>query len=374
MIDKVRKFAKKYVIKPVTHMPYGYCVIPPLKITYEVTYKCNLRCKTCPWWREDVTQTNLNKIKERQELSTTEVKKAVDSIKKIGIRDFHLTGGEPFIRQDITEIINYIKKKGFHLRITNNGTCITQEHIENLVNNNVDFLTFSLDGTKDIHDNIRGLPGTYDKVEKACLALAKYKKEKRKKLPIVHINFTLSSENEAELFSMVGIAKELHADILNIQNPMFSYKGAGEHTDEILKKKGITTAKEDICMDLGLAEEILPKHIGGLYDSFQKVKKEGVLNGVKVYITPNFKSQEELEQHYRDVNKPFSKNCLYPWYEMRMDPFGDLYICILKIKVGNILKDDLKKVWNGEDYKKFRTVISNGLLPICTKCCKLNNQ
>ena len=65
-----------------------------------VTRKCNYRCLGCNVWKEQ----------DKNELSTEEIKKGLDILKKIGIVELVLSGGDPLLRDDIGEIVEYASK------------------------------------------------------------------------------------------------------------------------------------------------------------------------------------------------------------------------------------------------------------------------
>lgn len=120
----------------------------PLIVHQIVTFKCNLRCKYCGLW----------KLK-RYEMSTNEIKRAMDEFSKAGTIQWHLTGGEALIRKDIGEIIDYGASKDMFISLGTNGILL-RDKINEIKRLNL--LAVSLDGPKEIHDKIRG-KGVFDK-------------------------------------------------------------------------------------------------------------------------------------------------------------------------------------------------------------------
>ncbi len=74
----------------------------PRSVELEITAKCNLRCKYCSHFSSEGDVTN--------ELSTEEWLTFFEECRKLGVMDILLSGGEPFLRKDIREIINGIVK------------------------------------------------------------------------------------------------------------------------------------------------------------------------------------------------------------------------------------------------------------------------
>lgn len=121
------------------------------------TLACNLRCKHC--------MVSAGK-RLKNELTTEEIKKIVDEAIELGVKRFYITGGEPFIKDGIFELINYIiREKNRELIILTNATLFDDEKIaalEKLKNPKL-IIQVSLEGPKaEIHDKLRG-KGSFDK-------------------------------------------------------------------------------------------------------------------------------------------------------------------------------------------------------------------
>ena len=100
--------------------------------------------------------------------------KIIDQIKRFQPR-IHLSGGEPFVYPEIVDLISYIKKSGLFLAITTNGTFLSK-HAEEIIRMNVNRIHISIDGPKEIHDKIRGVKGTFDRIMTGLAKINKLKK------------------------------------------------------------------------------------------------------------------------------------------------------------------------------------------------------
>ncbi len=135
-------------------------VIAPYKLDemwLYYTMACNLRCKHC--------LVSAGKSL-RNELTTEEFKKVVDDSIKLGVKRFYITGGEPFIKEGIFDLIKYITKtKKRELIILTNATLFDDKKIaalKKLVSPKL-ILQVSLEGQNaEIHDALRG-EGSFDK-------------------------------------------------------------------------------------------------------------------------------------------------------------------------------------------------------------------
>lgn len=137
----------------------------PLRIMFELTYRCNFKCKHCY-----VPQS----YRKKGELKTKHVFSILDQLKDIGCFYLGFTGGEPFVREDIFDILWYAKKKGFELIIYTNGSLINEENaneLQRLRPNKIDITIPAM--SKDAFESISGVKGSRDNAFKAIDLLHK---------------------------------------------------------------------------------------------------------------------------------------------------------------------------------------------------------
>ena len=156
---------------------------------FHITGKCNLKCKHC--YREEgnvepLTYSDVIKVIEQYKDLLKKYNKH-HSIKKRG--HINITGGEPFIRKDIKDILKYLgeNSKLFSYGILSNGSYIDDEMIAVLKQTNVSFVQLSIDGNREAHDYLRK-QGDYDRVFKT----AKYLEKNGIK---TYISFTANKDN-----------------------------------------------------------------------------------------------------------------------------------------------------------------------------------
>ncbi len=113
-----------------------------------VTRKCNYRCVGCNVWKEQ----------DPRELSTDEIKKGLDILKKLGVVELVLSGGDPLLREDIGEIIDYASNL-FVTTVYDNGSMAAKK-IDAL--RKVDFVAISIDSLDEAkNDYIKSVPGAW---------------------------------------------------------------------------------------------------------------------------------------------------------------------------------------------------------------------
>jgi len=98
------------------------------------------------------------------DMPNEEVYDLLDEAYDFGMRGYYLFGGEPLVRKDIEEIIEYAKKKGFVTTMSTNASLL--EAKGGSLGENLDFVFISLDYFNEYHDFIRGRPKSFEEVMK----------------------------------------------------------------------------------------------------------------------------------------------------------------------------------------------------------------
>ncbi len=117
-------------------------VITPKILTFFVTNRCNARCSHCFNWKTQPTA----------ELSLEEIKKIDFSV----FESISVTGGEPTLREDLAEVCSHVARNKIYINTNGLLPRRIQEVITRVGVGMVD-VTVSLDGTRDVHDQIRGV-------------------------------------------------------------------------------------------------------------------------------------------------------------------------------------------------------------------------
>ena len=115
-----------------------------------ITRKCNYRCRGCNVWREQ----------DQKELSADEIKRGLDILKSLGVVEIVFSGGDPLLRDDAAEIIEYASRF-FVTTVYDNGSMAAKK-IDAL--RNVDFVAISIDSLDAAkNDHIKGVEGSWKK-------------------------------------------------------------------------------------------------------------------------------------------------------------------------------------------------------------------
>lgn len=165
----------------------------PKDIVFAITYDCNSRCRMCNIWKLDHKPT----------LSLDEIKKLPNTIK-----DINISGGEPFLRPDIVDVIRVIVEQNSDVRIIVN----TNGFLKHLVLKRMKEIqkikpdiavAVSIDGYKEKHDEVRGIKHGYD------IDISLIKELQAMGITDIRISFTAGDYNIEDLNKMYQVAKDL---------------------------------------------------------------------------------------------------------------------------------------------------------------------
>ncbi|MFC1808775.1 radical SAM protein [Candidatus Omnitrophota bacterium] len=127
----------------------------PLEGDIDLTYRCNNNCRHC--W----LVIPADSPKKDNELSFNEITHIVDEARKMGCRHWSISGGEPMLRSDFTEIFDYITFHSRSYAINTNGTLITPK-IARLLKQKGTKMVALYGATADVHDHITRNPGSFE--------------------------------------------------------------------------------------------------------------------------------------------------------------------------------------------------------------------
>lgn len=133
----------------------------PYYVDFSVTPFCNLKCSFCSASAAGKCSQN-NKI-----MSLEKIKDIFDQFDDNNILRVSIEGGEPFLRDDIIDVLRLADEHMFSYYINTNGVLIDEEMAYEISKTNVDKICISIDGPEQIHDLSRGVKGTFNKVKRA---------------------------------------------------------------------------------------------------------------------------------------------------------------------------------------------------------------
>lgn len=318
----------------------------PFEVHIHLTNKCNLKCTFC-------NRPKRNRIKEIG-LSTEKWVAIVKEASKLGVKHWDILGGEPFIEsKKVILIMKTIKKERMSGLTFTNGTLITKETIEKLVNIGWDELFFSLDGAiPTTHDNLREKEGTFEKCTNTIKMFNYYKKLMGKNKPVLQLFFVITNKNYKELPLFIKLAKDLE-----IKDTVFQ---AMIQTSRQSKKLALSKQEQEEF-------KLYAKRT-------QKIaEREGVTTNVHSFFDCDLidkanNAKPILKKDWLNKSYPI---CYEPWQLIKISAEG--YVnpcCSLHSKKMNVKQKSLKAVWHSSFFEGFRRKIRSGRLDKkCSTCC-----
>jgi MoaA/NifB/PqqE/SkfB family radical SAM enzyme len=153
-------------------------------VVWNMTRRCNLKCIHCYSSSQDV--------KYPDELTTVEAKAMIADLAAFGSPVLLFSGGEPLMRPDLPELLQYAINRGMRAVISTNGTLITTEKAVAFQRIGLSYVGISLDGVEKTHDHFRGKSGAF----KAAMKGLHNCREAGIK---VGVRFTVNRQNVADI-------------------------------------------------------------------------------------------------------------------------------------------------------------------------------
>ena len=350
MVKKAnRKLAWKYLPLAISgfydyHMKIHLSkILPPRSLIFPITYKCNSKCLMCSIWEKET----------RQEMSLKELERAFSDNLFRKIQNVNITGGEPTLREDLSQIVQLLIKKMPELKkitLTSNGLNTDRvvnssiETSEICQKSNIDFLIgISLDGIDQVHNEIRRVPRAFERTSETILRIKELQEHPHNKMRL-SVNCTITRKNLYDLENINNWCKR-HSVHLNFIIAEFSENFySNEEAEEQLRIKG-----EDKAY---------------LMKALEKLAKEKSLFNFSAYFYSNIL---EMMKNGETRTVP----CIYQFDGFVFDVYGDLYYCILWDKIGNCFNRSCSSIYYDSSNILKRRKLLKERCARCTTSCML---
>jgi radical SAM protein with 4Fe4S-binding SPASM domain len=192
-----------FYISRITRQPVVWGM--PVSYSIEPTNLCNLKCPECPSGSGTLTRPiGLLKFEDFKNL--------IEQIQSTGFYIQLFFQGEPYINKYLPEMIRYAQRKKIYISISTNGHFITEKNVDPILENAPDKLIFSLDGlTEESYQKYR-VGGTFAQADEGLRAITRRKKELKKELPFIELQFIVMKQNENQLNDVIKYGKECGVD------------------------------------------------------------------------------------------------------------------------------------------------------------------
>jgi radical SAM protein with 4Fe4S-binding SPASM domain len=284
----------------------------PREVHLELTHRCNLKCFHCYL---DCCDSE----SEADELSTAQVNRILDELFEMGVYYVTFSGGEPFCRPDIFEVMEHARERGLFFGIMTNGTLITEsvaDRIKALGTLGVDVSLYG--ASASTHERVTRVSGSFDKAISALKLL-------RERKIRVGVKTTLMKCNSTEHWQIESIARDV---------------GAAYRPDPILfPKVGDPASAAYIRMD--------DEQLRAVITERHWVPGEKDLVGCSI------------DSHL---------TCGAGRTRCAVSPQGDVFPCTLwRVSLGNLGEKGFREIWHGELARQIRDIRHEDM-EVCSNC------
>ncbi|PRR85891.1 putative heme d1 biosynthesis radical SAM protein NirJ1 [Clostridium luticellarii] len=180
-------------------------------VVWNCTRTCNLKCRHC--------YADSDSRIYPGELNTKEAKDFIDDLQEFKVPVIIFSGGEPLLRKDLFELIEYAKQHNIRSTISTNGTLIDRNTADTLKKCGVGYVGISLDGMGENHDKFRGTKGSF------CNALMGIRncREAGQK---VGLRFTINKHNYGQLKDIFNLVEEEKINRVCFYHLVYSGRGS----------------------------------------------------------------------------------------------------------------------------------------------------
>jgi len=300
----------------------------PYRVDLALTYRCNNKCIHC----YSASPRHVEK-----ELSTKGFKKIIKKLFKVGVPHVTFTGGEPTLRDDLTELVSFSQKLGIVSGIVSNGRRLSDyEYLKELEKAGLDYVQITLESSiPEIHDKITGVKGSWDETIEGIKNILKTR-------VYLDVNVTLNSLNIDHVEDIVEFLHSIGVKRISANKLI--------HSGKALEIKDWFEPKIDEL------KEALEKMIEKCYELGIKFSWYGVTR----YC--------ELNPLSLGLDVKFCSACSVT---LAIEPDGNVIPCQSYFKsLGNILKDKWEKIWYSEMCEYFRKRLYAH--PLCKNCRLFN--
>lgn len=319
----------------------------PQSITIEVTSACGASCAYC--YNRDA------RAGRGADLAYDELVRVVREGERYR-PGYMLTGGEPFLRADLVDLLVEIKRRGSAVGVITNGFSLSQEVVPRVLATGLDMVVVSLHGHGEAHDRVVGRKGAYARVIEVVERLVRESTATR-----VLVNYVLSAESAAGLPLVRAELARFPRATLRLAHRLFVTPSEVQATERQWRR----VVGEPVPRISGDRDEGTGPELARTVEELVRVG--GLDLPAKPFLAPN-----ELRAWYSPRYVPRGRRCLFLWNSAYVVSDGTLLPCQTYLHaLGNVRDTPLATLWNDAPYRRFRKLLKAGLLPACARCCKL---
>ncbi len=290
----------------------------PIYVQYAVTKNCNFSCGMCG---------SSSSRKEEKELALDEIKLLADVLDKLKVGVVLLTGGEPFLRPDISEIIGIFYKKGFTIRLQTNGILAGEDKIKSAYQAGMKEVTISLQSLEpEKQDAIVGQKNSWHKIIES---IARFSQILPSHGTLLGINTVVCRQNLREIPDIIKFVTRI-----GFYSSLIPVHLAPVSRDEFIIRKQ--------SADFAFKENDFYE-IDRIYRQVIAMKKKGynVYNSYKfLRNSPDFLKGKRINWH-----------CDSPHLYFAISPSGNFLPCVDIKSSTSMLQEGFVNLYNSREFK-----------------------
>jgi Fe-coproporphyrin III synthase len=307
---------------------------------------CNCRCVMCDIWKGN------NNLKQ---LSESDIHGLLDSLRKYETKQVLMTGGEAMLHSNFFRFCEILKKEKIKISLLSTG--LTLKKNARLLVDGVDDIIVSLDGNEELHNRIRNIPSSFQRLQEGIEAV----KSIQPSFPISG-RTVIQQLNFRHWDQILEAAKRIRLNTISFLPADVSSTAFNRATQWDLEKQHEIMLREE---DLGELGEVVEYIIDNYKHDF-----------VSHFIAESPAKLRHIYQYYaacHGFNDFPYKKCNAPWVSTVIEADGTVRPCFFHNGYGNIKTDSLDKIVNSSQAIRFRKNLDTDRDEICKKCvCYLN--
>jgi MoaA/NifB/PqqE/SkfB family radical SAM enzyme len=272
----------------------------------------------------------------------------LESFKRLHVRRFVLSGGEPLMHSNLFTFCEMLKQRRVKITLLSTGILLARYAAE--IVKWCDDVIVSLDGSPAVHDRIRNIPGAFQKLADGVKKL----REANPKFKIT-ARCVVQRKNYFDLGRTVDTARDLGLDSISflaadVISPAFNHSVPWE-------------GRGDVALT---PEET--KHFSLVIEAVLRTHKSDIASG---FIVESSEKIRRLLRHYRALNDDDSfpePVCNAPWVSSVVESDGTVRPCFFHAPLGNILETPLEEILNSDEAIAFRENLDMSEDPTCRRC------
>jgi MoaA/NifB/PqqE/SkfB family radical SAM enzyme len=262
----------------------------------------------------------------------------------------------------IIELLNYIHDKDMSISIDTNGTLLKQ-YAADIVRIGKIHLTISMDGPEEIHDQVRGVKGTYRRVAEGVAAIHAEDARQNQKISL-SLNFTICADSYRYMSALPDVARDLGIPVTCIVPYYYFPSRVGHAYEQEMQEHFHCPAYSWIGFHhekSGVDNEI-----------FRQQLHQYQANLGHIYSYPYMAlSEEDYCQWFADATTPvWHQDCTNVERLIDIQPDGRANFCVdfPDFSFGNVKEATMEQLWNSPEAERFRQYRRQNPLGVCLRC------